>query len=32
MGIGAMRLLGGDLQDVSIAIPTLRLIDVGIAF
>jgi hypothetical protein len=32
MGIGAMRLFGGDLQVVSFTIPTLRLIDVGIAF
>jgi hypothetical protein len=32
MGIGAMRLFGAALQDVSLAIPTLRLIDVGIAF
>ena len=32
LGIGAMRLFGGDLQGVSFTIPTLRLIDVGIAF
>jgi len=32
MGIGAMRLFGGDLQGVSFTIPTVRLIDVGIAF
>ena len=31
LGIGAMRLFG-DLQGVSFTIPTLRLIDVGIAF
>ena len=32
LGIGAMRLFGGDLAGVSSTIPTLRLIDVGIAF
>ena len=32
MGIGAMRLFGGDLDGVSFTIPTVRLIDVGIAF
>jgi hypothetical protein len=34
LGIGAVRLFGGDLEDVdvSLTLPTVRLINVGIAF
>lgn len=32
VGIGAMRIFGGDLGGVSFTVPTLRLVDVGIAF
>ncbi len=34
MGVGAVRLFGGDLEhaDVSFTLPTIRLINVGIAF
>jgi hypothetical protein len=34
LGIGAVRLFGGDLEnvDVSFTLPTIRLINVGIAF
>ncbi len=32
MGIGATRLFGGDLGDVSATVPSIRLINVGIAF
>jgi hypothetical protein len=32
LGIGATRLLGGDLGDASATIPSLRLVNVGIAF
>ncbi|MBT8396896.1 MAG: DUF3575 domain-containing protein, partial [Gemmatimonadetes bacterium] len=32
MGIGATRLLGGDLGDASGTVPSIRLINIGIAF
>lgn len=32
MGIGAVRLFGGDLEDVALTLPTIRLINVGFAF
>ena len=32
IGAGATRLFGGVLEDTSVAIPTLRLVNVGIAF
>ena len=32
LGIGAVRLFGGDLEDVSLTLPTIRLINVGFAF
>lgn len=32
LGIGAVRLFGGDLEDVTLTLPTVRLINVGIAF
>ena len=32
LGIGAVRLFGGDLEDVSLTLPTIRLINIGIAF
>jgi len=32
IGFGAMRIFGGDLHGASFTIPTLRLVDVGIAF
>jgi hypothetical protein len=32
MGIGAIRLFGGDLGDSSETIPTLRLLNIGWAF
>jgi hypothetical protein len=32
LGIGAMRFFGGDLEDVTTTLPTIRLINTGIAF
>lgn len=32
IGIGAVRLFGGDLEDVQATLPTIRFINVGIAF
>ena len=32
LGIGASRLFGGDLEDTSAYLPTVRLINVGWAF
>lgn len=32
IGVGAVRLFGGDLGDVSLTVPTLRLVNVGWAF
>ncbi len=32
LGIGAVRLFGGDLEDVTLTLPTIRLINVGVAF
>jgi hypothetical protein len=32
LGAGADRLFGADLEDVSVVIPTVRIINVGIAF
>lgn len=32
LGIGAVRLFGGDLEDVTLTLPTIRLVNVGIAF
>ena len=32
LGIGAVRLFGGDLEDVTLTLPTIRLINVGLAF
>ena len=32
MGAGATRLFGGDLNGASLTIPTVRLVNVGIAF
>jgi hypothetical protein len=32
LGVGATRLFGLDLDDVSLTIPTLRLLNVGVAF
>jgi hypothetical protein len=32
LGIGAIRLFGGDLEDASATIPTLRLLNIGWAF
>jgi len=32
LGIGAVRLFGGDLEDVAFTIPTLRLVNIGVAF
>jgi hypothetical protein len=32
LGIGAVRLFGGDLEDVAGTLPTIRLINVGVAF
>jgi hypothetical protein len=32
LGIGAVRLFGGDLEDVALTLPTIRLVNIGIAF
>lgn len=32
LGAGAVRLFGGDLEDVSLTLPTIRIINVGLAF
>jgi hypothetical protein len=32
LGVGAVRLLGGDLEDVTLTLPTIRFINVGVAF
>ncbi len=32
LGVGATRLFGGDLDDVSVTVPTLRLVNIGWAF
>ena len=32
LGVGAVRLFGGDLEDITLTLPTIRLINVGIAF
>jgi hypothetical protein len=32
IGIGAVRIFGGDLEDVQATLPTIRFINVGIAF
>lgn len=32
LGVGAVRLFGGDLEDVALTLPTIRLINVGVAF
>jgi hypothetical protein len=32
LGIGAVRLFGGDLEDVSLTLPSIRLVNVGAAF
>jgi hypothetical protein len=32
LGIGAVRLFGGDLDDVATTLPTIRLINIGVAF
>ena len=32
LGIGAVRLFGGDLEDIAATLPTVRLVNVGIAF
>lgn len=32
LGIGAVRLFGGDLEDTATTLPTIRLINVGLAF
>lgn len=32
LGIGAVRLFGGDLEDVALTLPTIRLVNVGVAF
>ena len=32
LGAGAVRLFGGDLEDVTLTLPTIRIINVGIAF
>jgi len=32
LGIGAVRLFGGDLEDVATTLPTIRLINIGVAF
>jgi hypothetical protein len=32
LGIGAIRLVGADLEDASATIPTLRLLNIGWAF
>ena len=32
LGAGAVRLFGGDLEDVTLTLPTIRIINVGLAF
>lgn len=32
LGIGAVRLFGGDLEDVALTLPTIRLVNIGVAF
>lgn len=32
LGIGAVRLFGGDLDDVAATLPTVRLVNIGVAF
>jgi hypothetical protein len=32
LGIGAVRLFGGDLEDVALTLPTVRLVNIGVAF
>ncbi len=32
LGIGAVRLFGGDLEDIAMTLPTVRLVNFGIAF
>jgi hypothetical protein len=32
LGIGAVRVFGGDLEDVAATLPTVRVVNVGIAF
>ncbi len=32
LGVGATRLFGGDLEDVSVTIPTVRIVNLGWAF